>query len=250
MSSKSASPLYFNADKYEFWEIYERIKLFYPIGIGKADREFYYSFPGLKALQQQLVENFHDTQQYEVRWTGFLRQLEEVFGRRVVDTTYGQKPAFSASIELEKTENDNLTRRKEFHFFVSVLGPFYTVIGCDVNTVTLGPSHYMSTNYLVISPEQEFAAPFNNLCDIIEARFSGFRFVPFYICEATINGLCVADWVEDHSSVFNALFGDFLDRHPSATIGISHYKSDDWIRDGYVDNGVRWTGYPPVDFND
>lgn len=249
MRNEAASNLYFNSDKYEFWEIYERIRLYYPIGIEKCDQGLYYSYPGIKRLQHEVVENFHNEQNYETRWTNFIRPMAEEFGKEIVNTTYGQTPAFSAFVELEKTVNDNLTRRKELHFFVSILGSFYTVIGCDANTVEIGTFQYTSTNYLVISPENEFDAPFTRLCEIIETRFKGFRFVPFYICEETINGLSVRYADNDRNSIFNALFGDFLDRHSAAAIGISHYKCEDWVKDGYVDNGERWTAYPPMDFN-
>jgi hypothetical protein len=145
---------------------------------------------------------------------------------------------------LEQTFLDSLTRTKELHFFVSLVGPFYTIIGEDVSAVKIEERHYRSTSYLVVSPEGEFADTFRLLCDKIENRFKSYRFIPFELCKQTIDGLDV-DYTDEHlNKVFYALFNNHIELDIWRTIGESYYKSEDWIKEGYVDERDGWTSYP------
>lgn len=235
--------LYFNSDKFDFWEIYERIKYCYPIGIKKDESSIYYSYPGLKELEDIIVENIHDAENCKSRWEDFVTELEKELGKEIIGTTYGQAPSFSSYVLLETATLENLTRTKELHFFVSLVGPFYSIIGQDNNTVTIEGKHYRSSNYLIISPENEFTEIFDDLCNKIEKRFQGFRFVPFEICRKTIEGLDVRYVDKPHNSIFNALFNNHIDLN-ARTIGDSYFKHTDWIKEGYIDTGVGWTAYP------
>lgn len=239
--------LYFNSDKFDFWKIYESIKHFYPIGIKKDKSKMYYSYSGLNELEGIVVDNIHDGNNFNSRWEDFTKQIEGQIGKEIVGTTYGQAPSFSSFVLLDRISLDNLTRTKELHFFVSLVGPFYTIVGQDNNTVKIGDSHYRSTSYLVVSPENEFADTFRLLCDNIEKRFNGFRFVPFEICKQTIDGLDVRYSDENLNAVFHALFNNHIDLTTWRTIGNDYYKSEDWIREGYVDDGDGWTIYPPTE---
>jgi hypothetical protein len=85
------------------------------------------------------------------------------------------------------------------------------------------------------------------LCDRIENRFKGYHFIPFELCKQTIEGLDVRYSDENLSTVFHALFNDHIDLDTWRTIGDNYYKSDDWIKEGYVDEGGGWTMYPPTE---
>lgn len=239
--------LYFNSDKFDFWKIYDAIKHFYPIGVKKDESKMYFSYPGLKELEDMVVDSIHDDHHFLERWDNFTKAIEKEIGKEVIGTTYGQAPSFSSYVLLDTISVDNLTRTKELHFFVSLVGPFYTIIGQDNNTVKLEErKNYTSTSYLVVSPENEFEDTFNLLCDKIENRFKGFRFVPFELCKQTIDGLNVR-YSDDHlNSIFHALFNDHIDLTIWRKIGNDYYKSEDWIREGYVDTGGTWTAYPPT----
>jgi hypothetical protein len=239
--------LYFNYEEFDFWKVYDSIKRFYPIGIKKDESRLYYSYAGLKELELIIVDNIHDDKHFEERWGSFTKEVATQIGKEVVGTTYGQAPSFSSFVLLEQTFLDNLTRTKQLHFFVSLVGPFYTIIGEDLSTVKIEEKHYRSTSYLVVSPEGEFADTFLFLCDRIEQRFKNYRFIPFELCRQTIDGLDVHYSDEHLNKVFYALFNDHIELDIWRTIGDNYYKSGDWIKEGYVDEGGGWTSYPPTE---
>jgi hypothetical protein len=131
------SMLCFNSEKFDFWKIYDAIKRFYPIGVQKDRSKTYFSYPGLKELEDIVVDNIHNDNHFIERWTNFTTDIQKEIRKEIVGTTNGQAPSFSSYILLETTYTDNLARTKELHFFVSLVGPFYTIIGQDNNTVTL-----------------------------------------------------------------------------------------------------------------
>lgn len=237
---------YFNSDKFDFWTIYESIKRFYPIGVKKDDSRMYYSYPGLKELEDRVVDNIHVDEHFNSRWENFTAIIQKETGKEIIGTTYGQAPSFSSYVLLQSSSIDNLTRTKELHFFVSLTGPYYTVIGNDNSTVKILESQYKGTSYLVVSPFLEYADIFKLLCEKIEKQFIGFRFVPFEICTQTIDGLDVRYSDEKLNRVFHALFNNHIDLNTLRYVGDKHYKYDDWIRDGYVDDGDSWTAFPPI----
>jgi hypothetical protein len=50
---------------------------------------------------------------------------------------------------------------------------------------------------------------------------------------------------ESVHNVFNALFNNTFEFTKWTIIGDSYFKYDDWIKEGYVDQGGGWTIYPP-----
>lgn len=238
--------LCFNYNKFDFWKVYDSIKRFYPIGVKKDESRLYYSYPGLEELEAIIVDNIHDDKHFEDRWEHFTRQIETELSKEIIGTTYGQAPSFSSFVLLEQASLDNLTRTKELHFFVSLVGPYYSVIGVDTNTVKVLERRYRSISYLVVSPENEFASVFHLLCDRIEDRFKGYRFLPFELCKQKIDGLSVRYTDKNLSTVFHALFNDHIELNTWMTIGNNYYKSEDWIKEGYSDEVGEWVIYPPT----
>lgn len=239
--------LNFDSDKFDFWKIYDAIKYFYPIGVNRDESNMYFSYPGLKELEDIVVDNIHDYSHFVERWGNFTKAIEKVIGKEIIGTTYGQAPSFSSYALLDIVSVDDLIRTKELHFFVSLVGPFYTIIGQDNVVVKFDDNtSFRNTNYLVVSPENEFADPFKLLCDKIENQFKGFRFVPFEICTQTIEGLYVRYSDEKLNSVFHALFNNNMDLTVSKKIGDDYFKSEGWIKEGYIETGEEWTIYPPT----
>lgn len=239
--------LHFNSDAFDFWKIYDAIKRFYPIGIKKDESKMYFSYPGLKELEDIIIDNIHEDKNFVERWDNFTKEIETEIGKEIIRTTYGQAPSFSSFVLLDTASVDDLTRTKELHFFVSLVVPFYTIVGQDNNTVKIDEYRsYRSTSYLVVSPENEFADTFKLLCDRIENRFKGFRFVFFEICKQTIEGLDVCYTDEKLNSVFHALFNNHVDLTVWRKKGNDYFKSQDWIKEGYVHAGGGWTIYPPT----
>lgn len=236
--------LYFNSDKYHFWKIYEAIKRYYPIGVSRDTGDFFRSYDGIKELDSIIVDNIHEEKNFNERWNLFEERLESLTKKKITGATFGQAPSFSASLLLESETMNSLSRIKELHFFVSLVGPFYTIVGEDSNTVKVEKRSFRSTNYLIVSPQLEFSDLFIQLSHEIEKQFQGFKFVPFDICTREIDGLKVAYSDENCNTIFHALFNNHIPIKTQNIIGDSYYKADDWIKDGYIDNGDRWVAYP------
>jgi hypothetical protein len=235
----------FNPDKFDFWPIYDAIKRFYPIGIQWRGEEshMFLSYPGLKELEAIIVDNIHNETHFTERWRNFTASIQRETDKEVIGTTYAMAPSFSSYVLLEKTSSGNLTRTKELHFFVSLVGPFYTVIGQDASLVQLSDGYYGGTNYLVVSPKNEFADVFTLLCNNIENQFKGFRFVPFEICRQTIIGLSVRYSDEKLDAIFHALFNNILNLNARSRLGDDYYKSADWIKEGWKGSDGGWVPY-------
>jgi hypothetical protein len=209
----------------------------------------YLDYPGQKEFDEILVDNLHDQDHFNDRWTNFTEEIEKEIGKEITSASYGLGPSFGSIVLLNTTTVDDLTRNQELHFYVSLIGPFYTIFGQDNNTVKVNQGgSYRSTNYVVVSPENEFADTFKLLCDRIENRFKGYRFLPFGICQQTINGLEVRFSDENPASVFQALFDNNADLKACKIIGKEYFKSEDWIKEGYIEPEGSWTAYPPMEY--
>ncbi len=235
---------YFNYEKFNFWPVYNSIKKYYPVGIPRDDTGMYMNYPGLKELEKVIIDNIHDENNFIRRWEEFEKSVEYQTHKIVNGTTYGQTPCFSSYIELDRKSTDNLTRIKEIHFLVSLLGPFYTVIGQDRSEILLEDDKVYTTNFLTISPEYEYGELFGAICSRIEERFAGFRFVPYAIYSQHIEGLNIHYTEEPLNAVFNALFNNQVDLR-ARTIGRSYFKGESWIVEGYDFDRDGWTSYPP-----
>jgi hypothetical protein len=145
---------YFHYGQYDFWDIYECIKKYYPIGIPKDESGMYLNYPGMKALEAVI-------------------------------------------------------------------------------------------NFLAVSPVNEYADSILRLCALIEEKFKGYRFVPYYIDAQRIGSLEVGYTDDPSNTIFNALFNDQIDLSAPVT-GDETFKSNDWIREDYVETGNRWTSHPPT----
>ncbi|MFD1141284.1 hypothetical protein ACFQ4C_09200 [Larkinella insperata] len=249
--------MHFNHEKFDYWPIYDSIKAFYPIGIPKGDGyEMYQHYPGLKKLESLVFENIHQDGNYTSRWHVVEKTLADQTGNEVVGTTYGQVPSFSARLILKKIPSGNLTRYQELFFTVSLLEPYYTVLGRDVTEIVLQdedapyPSflnkRYCSTTILTLAPENEYADVFKRICALMEESFDGYRFVPYSIYSQPLPGLEVNYRDQKQNTIFHGLFNDQVDLN-AQTIGDEFYKSEDWIREGYDSNNEGgWVIYPPT----
>ena len=237
--------LYFDHEKFEFWKIYDSIRHYYPIGVERSDPRFFSSYEGQKDLEKLIVENLHNHQNYTSKWETFTNEVSIHLNKEIIGTTYGQAPSFSAFVLLDTIVVSNLVRSIELHFFVSLLGPYYTIIAQDKNVIQMDENNFLSTNYLTISPHGSSANEFQFLCDKIEDRFQGYRFVPFAICDQTIEGLWVRYSDDKPGAVLQALFNNHIELTTKNIVGDQWYKSADWIREGYIDTGDRWVAYPP-----
>ncbi|TDW95950.1 hypothetical protein [Dinghuibacter silviterrae] len=235
----------FHPDKFDFWPVYDCIKRFYPLGIPRGS--LYKDYAGFKEAVALWESEIVNADRCEARWAPFVNEVTLGLGKPVFGRTYGQAPCYSIAVELERKVLENITRIRELQCFVSILGPFYTVIGIDRNEIQTGERHPVrSTNYMVVSPQHEYEDSFRKLCDIVEDRFKGYRFVPYRICTTAIEGLRVWYMDEDEpgNRIFHALFTYQIDFNIQ-TLGAETYGADAWIKEGYVQKG-SWVANPPL----
>ena len=119
----------FNSDEFDLWEIYEVIQKYYPIGLQQRNGGIFFQFKGQKELEEILIENIHNTENYRSRWTSFTKEIGKGLKQKMRDTTQGQAPSYSSSIVLNQVEVENCIYHKELHFSVSLIGPFYQIYG-------------------------------------------------------------------------------------------------------------------------
>ncbi|WP_045688951.1 hypothetical protein [Hymenobacter sp. AT01-02] len=236
----------FATSKYDYWPIYEHLKKYYPLGITIQydDMAELWSYPGYKELGTQIVTAIQDEAQY-AKWTRFTAQIADTVGLPSMSTTYGQHPCYSAILKIDEVAVGNRLLVKELFFAVSVVGPFYTVLGQDQVVTTLVDQPVRSTSYLTLSPQDEYKEAFEATCQAIEQYFTGYRFVPFSIATRRLQGLYYGVNESDHNPIFYGLFNDQVDIH-AATVGSRSYKNEDWIRNDWKDDGGRWEIYPPM----
>lgn len=218
----------FNDKRFDFWPVYYAIRNIYPIGIERNEVDLFLKFAGKQELEDLIVDNIHNETNFHSRWETFEARLAEATGKQVTGTTYGQAPSFSANIELETIELPDRTIFKEVYFAVSLIGPFYTVLGRDRSLVRLSEHRfYGGTNYLVVSPEDEYRTLFELVCLNIEQQFKGYRFVPFEILTQRLKGLSVYYSDEPADKIFDALFNQQVDLS-AQYIGDTFHKYSDW----------------------
>lgn len=233
----------FSPEKYDFWPAYDCVKKYYPLGFTERGRGSYYEdYPGFKAAVELLTSEIHDHDRFQQVWRTFEQQLTARTGLPLLGTTFGQAPSYSAITEIARTTAETITHVREVHCYVSILGPFYSVVGVDRSEV----NGVRSTNFLVPSPEGEYAETFIRIQALIEERFPGFRFVPLEICAVRMPGLRVWYMDEDERSdhIFNGLFSYLIDVE-TQTVGDRYYGANAWIKEGYVEPPGKWTAGPP-----
>jgi hypothetical protein len=243
--------IFFN-EKYNFWPVYESIKKYYPIGCIEDWELLYkyraFDYPGKMELESIILDNVHTDNNFNSRWVSIEHEIETLTKKKVIGTTYGQVPCFSGYLELETISTENFTRAKELYFFVSFVGPFYSIIGQDRSIITFDKRKIYHTNYLVVSPENEFAELFGLVEKKIKEKFPGYGFTPFHLCTQELEGLSVRRSNDEHNkTVFHALFNDQIDI-AAEFIGDGMYGSNKWIREDYdLSNEGGWNVYPPTE---
>lgn len=218
----------FNSEAYDLWPIYTTIKSYYPIGISKSGTELFHAYPGLVKLREEIRGQVEDELNLYTNWTSFLRELTEMTGLETVGTTYGSAPCYSAYLLISSAQMDDLIRTKELHVMVSLTGPYYTVIGQDVNEILVGQGSFRNTNGLYVSPESSFSWAFWQVCSAVEKKFPGYRFVPFSICRQRLEGLDVPYADAKRDAIFHALFHDQIDIDLPRVYGDPQFKIETW----------------------
>ncbi|MBO9701003.1 MAG: hypothetical protein J7604_12390 [Sporocytophaga sp.] len=227
--------------KHDFSSIHETLGKYFPIENpdqfnGKDIRDFV----GVKRVEEILNENFF-TINYRERWGKFRKFLKEELKEPFHNSTIAFYPCYSGIVILKEEKNNNLTYTKELHFFISLLGPFYTILGIDKAEITLeehfnwdkenSSSSYEANLVVTVSPYMEYQEPFNMLQKKIIEYFPSLKFIPYEVNIEKVEGvsLIYPDTQGDaKNSVFSALFrpDNYFN---TETRGNTHYGFDEWL---------------------
>ncbi len=228
----------FNTSTHDFWEIYDAINKYYPIGLDRKEGKGIYSeYKGIKDLERIVMENIHDKVNFQERWLKFTEQIGITLNKEVIDKTFGQAPSFSSSIILKKNPFQDGFHVKTLHFSVSLVGNFYQIYGLDSTTVLRKkkkegefPRYYNAVNLLTTSPFEDFQESFEFVEQKIQERFPEYRMVPFAYGQSKIRGLQVSYLNDEDCSVNKALFNQFLSEEniSRAKEGDQFYGKDMW----------------------
>jgi hypothetical protein len=135
---------------------------------------------------------------------------------------------------------------KELYFTVSLLGPYYTIVGRDRTLISLQENHHVHvTNFLTVSPENEYAGSFESLSSQIRTRFANYRFVPFHVLNQPLEWLHLLYTGQKPIRLYQAIFNDQLDLSANRE-GNEHYMYDSWIKEGYQGDDGQWMIFPPT----
>ncbi len=225
----------FNLKTHDFWEVYETIKKYYPIGLRRFQgKGIYFEYPGIKKLSKIVVENTHDQNNFKERWVNFSDGIAEELKLQHIGTTLGQAPSFSSSIVIKRKKIENCIHCKKINFSVSLLGDYYQIFGSDSITIQEGKGaiYYPSVNIITTSPHEEFEEIFKFVEQKIRNKYPNHKIIPFRLGQFIIDGLQVRYLDDEDCTINKALFNSSLSEEyiKRYTRGNNGYGMEVWKR--------------------
>ena len=234
----------FNFYRHNFEPILETIKTYFPIDNSEANRDSINEF--LIKIENVINENLDKNNSYKGKWGKFKNLLREEFQKPVQETMSTNYPCFSGAIELQKTQYESVVYIKELNFYISLLGPYYTILGIDKSEIILeeiiqgstNPTEqkykesYPAVNAITVSPHLEYEESFKLLQKLILDNFINYQYVPFQIGMITIPGISKIERYSKlnlQSSVFGSLFRPDVN-FANKERGDFYYGYDDWLK--------------------
>ncbi|WP_316843888.1 hypothetical protein [Pedobacter psychrodurus] len=102
----------FNTGTHNFWPIYNAVTKFYPIGLRRDENSILFEYPGLKELENIVVDIIHKKNHFYQSWLKFQDELSNKLNKASRGSTMGQAPSLSIDIFLEKTETERFVINK------------------------------------------------------------------------------------------------------------------------------------------
>lgn len=243
-------PMYFHAFKEQYGDqdfslIADTVKKYFPVDQAKRlTPEAVESSPGFKAIGRIVDEEFLDQKAYRAKWGKLTSHLKKAFKKPV----HGQPDlagqggcGFLGEVIIEEDKKPDFIRQKSLKFYVSILGPFFSIHGVDSSVALLeigsrvrdvNKGNFAATHAITISPVFEYQEAFIQLEDELRSFFPGYLFVPYEVGMSTIKNVSVADETRDTRSldtVYEALFGTGAVHH-CLMRGDRFYGLNDWTR--------------------
>lgn len=243
----------FQADltDHNFQEIFDTIKEYYPIEeqYKNYKPEALRDFPGYQKIGQLIEENFINRKNHKERWTSLSKYLRTSLKKRVISSNGLFDCCASGEVIMDAFKSKEYTKTKKLCYYISLLGPYYTIYGMDSSEVILPTKYsnfdgdeirvipYSADHVVTISPVFEYESLFVQLQDKIKERFTGYKFIPYSTGVSSIEGISRRYMSEDDSAednrhknnIYAALFG--LKVKPRCRYrGDSNYGFFDWLK--------------------
>ncbi|HMG88498.1 MAG TPA: hypothetical protein VK589_00510, partial [Chryseolinea sp.] len=150
-------------------------------------------------------------------------------------------PCLFCDLTLSKITQTDFIREKSLYFYISVLGPFFSIHGVD-HSIALLPmdsrygsnerGNYAATHAITVSPVFEYEEAFNALEHELRKELPGYLLVPYDIGVSTIKNISRTDETEDLAAMDTIYEGLFSSRavHDALTRGDNHYGFSDWLK--------------------
>jgi hypothetical protein len=227
---------------HDFSLLYDTIKRHYPIDASmRITAEKAANTPGFKKIIALVEENFLDKKNYRERWTKLNQFLKKEIKKPVRSTFTLYNCCYSGAIVLEEFKGEDFIKAKKLHFYISLLGPFFSIIGIDSATILLpiemprGDSMkdiFEKQHAVTVSPIFEYTSTFNLLEGKLREFFPGYSFIPYNVGMSTIKNISFKDDVHVSSkidTVYEGLFGQIA-IHDCLSRGDGRYGLNDWLK--------------------
>jgi hypothetical protein len=222
--------------------ISDAIKEYFPVDKPKRlTSKTVASSPGFKKIGKIVNKEFLDEKAYRDKWGKLTSRLKKVFKKPVHGHPDLSGGGFSGEVIIEEDKKTDFIRQKTLRFYVSLLGPFFSIHGVDSSIALLeidsgvsdfNRGNFAATHAITISPVFEYREVFNKLENELRSFFPGYLFVPYDVGMSTMKNISVADELRDSRSldtIYEALFG-LGAVHSCLTRGDEAYGMKDWVK--------------------
>lgn len=226
----------------DFTLIADTIKQYFPINEPRRlTSKTAASSPGFKRIGKIFNEEFLNQKAYREKWGKLTSHLKKAFKKPVHGHPDLSGAGFFGEMIIEEDKTPDFIRQKSLKFYVSVLGPFFSIHGVDSSITLLEielrgndstKGAFAATHAITVSPVFEYQGPFNKLEDELRSFFPGYSFVPYVVGMSTIKNISVTDESRDPRSldtIYEGLFGSRA-VHDCPTRGNEYYGMNDWIK--------------------
>src|SRR5690606_2149524 len=226
----------------DFTLISDTIKQYFPVGKAKRlTSKTVAASPGFKKIGKIVNKEFLNQKAYRDKWGKLTSHLKKAFKRQVHGHPDLSGGGFFGEVIIEEDKKTGLIRQKSLKFYVSILGPYFSIHGVyssialleiDSPVPDFNKGNFAATHAITISPVFEYRELFAQLEDELRSFFPGYLYVPYAVGMSTIKNISVADELRDPRSldtVYEALFG-LGAVHDCLTRGDQYYGMSDWVK--------------------
>ena len=214
-------------------KLYQAICNYYPIGI-HHEQSWYQQYPGVKALNKIQSDKFDNPDQYP-KWQQFIEAMDkDLSDAQIEGNTMAIQPSLGGSCMLHRQETDNFFYAQELYFYVSLLGPFYTIFGKDYAMIK-GNSDAQVRDAIpfdpvfITSPLGIYEECFHYIEKKLQAEYEDYTFVPHRIGSLRFRGLSLPFLHKEkdgtiHQALFNAEDFNAYKFKGDENYGVEHWR--------------------------